>query len=104
MKIKKGDTVIVIAGKDKGKTGTVLNAYPKKAEVVVEGVHVVTRHQKPKNTRAQGQIIQKPMPVDVSNVALIGDAKKAVRVGYLVEKDGEKTKKVRISRPSGKKM
>jgi large subunit ribosomal protein L24 len=104
MKIKKGDTVIVIAGKDKGKTGQVSLALPKKAQVVVEGVHMVTRHQKAKNTRSQGQIVQKAMPLSVSNVALIGEKKKGVRVGYLVEKDGDKKKKVRVARPSGKKI
>lgn len=104
MKIKKGDKVMVIAGKDKGKTGTILTALPKSEQVVIDGVHVVTRHQKNKQTRSQGQIIEKSMPIHVSNVSLIGDDKKAVRAGYTVEKDGDKSKKVRIARPSGKKI
>jgi large subunit ribosomal protein L24 len=104
MKIKKGDTVIVISGKDKGKTGSVTTALPKKEQVVIDGVHVVTRHQKSKSARSQGQIIQKSMPIHVSNVALIGDKKKAVRVGYSVEKEGKKKTKVRVARPSGKKI
>lgn len=104
MKIKKGDKVVVIAGKDKGKTGEVTLAIPKKAQVVVEGVHVVTKHQKSRQARSQGQIINKNMPVHVSNVALIGEKDKAVRVGYTVEKDGKKTTKVRVARPSGKKI
>lgn len=104
MKIKKGDKVVVIAGKDKGKTGSVTLALPKSEQVVIDGVHVVTRHQKSKRTRSQGQIIEKSMPVHVSNVALIGEKNKGVRAGYTVEKDGEKTKKVRIARPSGKKI
>lgn len=95
---------MVIAGKDKGKTGAVLRSLPKIDQVVIDGVHVVTRHQKSKRTRSQGQIIQKSMPVHVSNVSLIGEGDKAVRVGYTVEKDGEKSKKVRIARPSGKKI
>jgi large subunit ribosomal protein L24 len=104
MKIKKGDKVIVIAGKDKGKTGSVLLSLPKLNQVVIEGVHVVTRHQKSKRSRSQGQIIEKGMPIDVSNVALIGEKNKGVRVGYSIEKDGDKSKKVRVARPSGKKI
>lgn len=104
MKIKKGDKVVVITGKDKGKTGSVTRALPKTQQVVVENVHVVTSHQKSKRTRSQGQIIEKSMPVHVSNVALVGEDKKAVRVGYTVEKEGDKSKKVRVARPSGKKI
>lgn len=104
MKIKKGDKIVVIAGKDKGKTGTVTLAFPKKSQVLIDGVHVVTRHQKSKQTRSQGQIINKSMPIHVSNVALAGEKNKAVRVGYTVEKEGAKTKKVRVARPSGKQI
>lgn len=103
MKIKKGDKVMVIAGKDKGKTGTVTRALPKTQQVVVDDVHVVTRHQKSRRVRSQGQIINKSMPIDVSNVALI-EGGKAVRAGYTVEKEGDKSKKVRIARPSLKKI
>lgn len=103
MKIIKGDNVIVITGKDKGKTGSVLHTLPKTDQVVIEGVNVVTKHQKNRRTRSQGQIIEKSMPLHVSNVALTVDGK-AVRIGYIVEKDGDKTKKVRIARPSGKKI
>lgn len=105
MKIKKGDTIIVTAGKDKGKTGTVVRAFPKKSEVLVEGVNVVTRHKKSTRRGQQGQIVTKPMPISVSNVA-IKDAKsgKPVRVGYMVEGEGEKAKKVRIARKSGAKI
>ncbi len=103
MKIRKGDTVQVIAGKDKGKTGTVLTAMPKLDAVLIEGVNVVKRHQKNRRTRSQGQIIEKSMPIHVSNVALIaGD--KPVRVGYTFEGEGEKRTKVRVARPSGKKI
>jgi len=101
MKIKKGDTVMVIAGKDKGKTAKVEQAFPKTEQVLLEGINVVTRHQKNRRMRSQGQLIAKSMPMHVSNVALVED-KKAVRAGYKVEQDGEKTKKVRIARPSGK--
>lgn len=101
MKIKKGDTVLVIAGKDKGKTATVTEAMPKTEQVLLEGINIATRHQKSKRTRSAGQVIKRSAPVHVSNVSLM-EGKKAVRVGYKVEKDGDKTKKVRIARPSGK--
>lgn len=99
MKIKTGDTVQVIAGKDKGKSGTVLKTFPAKDQVVVEGINVATRHTKNRRTRSQGQIIEKNMPIHVSNVALL-DGKKPVRVGYKVE-DG---KKVRVARQTGKTL
>ncbi len=103
MKIRKGDTVQVIAGKDKGKTGSVLMAMPKLDAVIIEGVNVVKRHQKNRRSRSQGQIIEKSMPIHASNVALIeGDT--PVRVGYVFEGEGEKRKKVRVARPSGKKI
>lgn len=103
MKIRKGDTVKVIAGKDKGKTGTVLHALRDTDQVVIEDVNVVKRHQKNKRTRSQGQIVEKSMPIHVSNVALM-EGNKTVRVGYIFEGEGEKRKKVRVARPSGKKI
>jgi large subunit ribosomal protein L24 len=104
MKIKKGDIVIVRSGKDRGKEGKVLRAFPKKAEVLVEGVHVVTRHQKARRRDSKGELIHKAMPVPVSVVAL-KDAKsgKSSRVGYKMEGEGEKAKKVRITKKSGEK-
>ena len=103
MKIKKGDTVQIIAGKDKGKTGTILTALPKTEQVIVEGMNVVKKHQKNRRTRSQGQIIEKSLPMHVSNVALL-EGDKTVRVGYNIEGEGEKRKKVRVARPSGKKL
>lgn len=94
---------MVIAGKDKGKTGKVLKTFAAEEQVLVEGINVVTKHQKNRRVRSQGQIIEKSQPVHISNVALVVD-KKPVRVGYKVEKDGDKTKKVRVARPSGKKI
>lgn len=99
MKIKKGDNIVVIAGKDKGKTGTVLRALPATDQVIIEGVNVATRHQKNRRMRSQGQIIEMSVPVHVSNVALV-EGKKAVRAGYKTEEG----KKVRVSRASGKKI
>lgn len=104
MKLKKGDKVVVLSGKDKGKTGTITRALPKLGQVIIDDVNVVTRHQKSRRVRSQGQIINKSMPIDVSNVALVGEGNKGVRVGYTVEKEGDKSKKVRVERPSGKKI
>jgi large subunit ribosomal protein L24 len=105
MKIKKGDTVVITAGKDRGKSGTVLRTFPKKHEVLVEGVHVVNRHQKSKRRGSQGQIVSKPMPIPSSNAAL-KDPKtgKPVRVGYKMEGEGDKAKKVRIVHKTGVKI
>jgi large subunit ribosomal protein L24 len=103
MKIRKGDTVKVIAGKDKGKTGTILMTLRDTDQVVIEGVNEVKRHQKSKRARSQGQIVEKSMPIHVSNVSLM-EGDKAVRVGYVIEGEGEKRKKVRVARPSGKKI
>ncbi len=103
MKIRKGDTVQVMAGKDKKKVGTVLSTMPKLGLVVVAGVNVVKRHKRSRRTRSQGQIIEKSMPIQVSNVSL-KEGDKPVRVGYIFEGEGEKRKKVRVARPSGKKI
>lgn len=101
MKIKKGDNVMVIAGKDKGKTGTVVKAFPDAEKVIVAGINVAKRHTKNRRTRSQGQIIEREMPIHVSNVA-VTEGKKPVRVGYKVEGEGNTKKKVRVARPSGK--
>ncbi|MBO7244468.1 MAG: 50S ribosomal protein L24 [Alphaproteobacteria bacterium] len=97
MKIKKGDQVIVITGRDKGKTGEVIKSMPKENKVIVQGINLVKRHTKPTQESAGG-IVSKEAPIHVSNVALI-DPKdgKATRVGFKVE-DG---KKVRVSKRSG---
>ncbi len=98
MKIKKGDTVKVIAGKDRGKTGKVLKTYPKDNKVVVEGVNIQTKHAKAtRNTAAEIKHIEGP--IDASNVMYYDTkAKKASRVGYTVDKNG---KKVRVSKKTG---
>lgn len=97
MQIKKNDTVVVIAGKDKGKTGTVLKAIPKKNKVVVEGVNVQTKHAKASRTSAS-EIKHIEGPIDVSNVMFYDKkAKQATRLGVEI-KDG---KKVRVSKKTG---
>lgn len=103
MKIRKGDTVKVIAGKDKGKTGSVIATLSEKDQVVVEEVNIVKRHQKNKRSRSQGQIIEKSMPIHVSNVSLM-EGGKAVRSGFAFEGEGDKRVKVRVSKATGKKI
>ena len=71
MKIKKDDNVIVLTGKDKGKKGTVLKAFPKENKVVVSGVNMLKKSQKPRKGGEKGQVIEKTMPIDVSNVKLV---------------------------------
>ena len=98
MKIKKGDKVIVITGKDKGKTGEVIKAMPKESKVVVAGINLVKRHQKPSQENAGG-IVSKEMPIHVSNVALVDPKSgKATRVAMRVEEGG---RKVRVAKRSG---
>ena len=102
MKIVKGDKVVVIAGKDKGKEGIVQAVYPRKNKVVVEGVNVHKKHQKPTQQNPEGTIVEMYVPIDVSNVAIVDPkTKKASRVGYAVDKDGNK---IRISKKSGSKL
>lgn len=96
-KIKKNDTVIVIAGRDKGKKGVVLKSMPKENKVVVQGINLVKRHTKPSQESAGG-IISKEAPIDVSNVALIDPTSgKPTRVGFKTV-DG---RKVRYAKRSG---
>ena len=102
MKILKGDKVVVIAGKDKGKTGTVQAVYPKVGKVVVEGVNVHKKHKKPTQQTPEGSVLEIYVPIDISNVAIVDPkTKKASRVGYSVVKN---SKKVRISKASGSKL
>ncbi|MBQ8482304.1 MAG: 50S ribosomal protein L24 [Alphaproteobacteria bacterium] len=95
MKIKKNDTVIILSGDEKGKTGVVKQALPKENKVVVEGLNMVKRHTKPSQTNPGG-IVSKEAAIHVSNVALVSDGK-ATKVGYKTV-DG---KKVRVARKTG---
>jgi len=98
MKIKKGDHVVVITGKDKGKKGNVIRAFPAENRILVEKVNLVTKHQKAKG-KAPGGRIQFEAPIHVSNVKIIcPETKKSSRIGYKVGKDG---KKIRIAKVSG---
>jgi large subunit ribosomal protein L24 len=98
MKIKKGDNVIVISGKDKGKHGKVSRSFPVDDKVVVEGINIKKRHKKGRSTEQKGQIIEFSAPIHVSNL-MIKDPKtgKPTRVGF--KTDGKK--KIRVSKRSG---
>ena len=93
MKIKKGDNILVISGKDKGKVAKILRAFPKEGRVLVEGVGLKSKHIRPKKQGEKGQVVKIPSPVDVSNAKLIcPKCGKAVRIGYKIENG----KKLRI--------
>ena len=96
LKIKKGDTVKVIAGNDKDKEGKVLSVDTKNAKVLVEGVNMVSKHAKPSAANQTGGIIQKEAPIDISNVMYLHKGK-ATRVGFKLEGD----KKVRFAKTTG---
>ncbi|MDR0920791.1 MAG: 50S ribosomal protein L24 [Lactobacillales bacterium] len=97
MFVKKGDKVKVITGKDKNKEGVVLAAFPKKDKVLVEGVNIVKKHQKPNALNPQGGILEVEAPIHVSNVQVLDENGVAGRVGYKFVDD----KKVRFNKKSG---
>lgn len=99
MKIKKGDTVKVIAGKSKGKSGKVLAVNAKKDTVIVEGINMVKKHAKPSMANQQGGIIEKEAAIHISNVMLVHNGQ-SVRVGFKMDGD----KKVRIGRKQGQEI
>jgi large subunit ribosomal protein L24 len=104
MKIKKNDHVVVIAGRDKGRTGLVIAAYPDRGKVLVQGVNVVKKNKKVsyqgQRGAKEGGITHEEAPINVSNVQLADpESKKAARVGYRFDEDGNK---IRVARPSGK--
>ena len=96
-KIKKGDRVVVLTGKDKGRQGAVVKVMPKEERVVVEGLNMVQRHTRPSQGDPQGGIKHKEAPLHVSNVAIVDSKGKATRVGFR-EEDG---KKVRFAKTTG---
>ena len=96
-KIRKGDTVIVTAGRDKGKTGEVIEVRPDESRAVVRGVNIVRRHQR-QSAREQGGIITKEMPIHISNIALTDSNGKATRVGFRFADSG---RKVRFAKRTG---
>ncbi len=104
MKVKKGDTVIVIAGKDKGAKGRVIAAYPKLDKVLVEGVNRVKKHTRVRTTQRgakTGGIVTQEAPIDVSNVMVVDSDGKPTRIGYRLDDDGQK---IRVARSNGKDL
>ena len=97
MRIKKGDKVVVIAGSEKGKEGTITKVLPKEEKVIIGGLNMVKKHVKPNQAEPEGKITEKEAPIHISNVALLDPkTKKATKVGYEI-KDG---KKVRVAKKS----
>jgi len=96
-KIKKGDRIVVLTGKDKGRQGNVLRVFPAAQRVLVEGLNIAQRHTKPTQLDPQGGIKNKEAPIHVSNVAIVDSQGKPTRVGFRVEGD----KKVRFAKTTG---
>jgi large subunit ribosomal protein L24 len=104
VKIKKGDTVVVIAGKDKGAKGKVIAAYPTREKVLVEGVNRIKRHERIRTTQRgakTGGIVTQEAAIHISNVQILDSDGKPTRVGYRVDDNGQK---VRIARSNGKDL
>ena|SRR6201996_5971842 len=105
IKIKKDDLVRVIAGRDKGKTGKVVDVDRLNSKVTVEGVMVVKRHTKPNPSKQiKGGIAEKPMPIHVSNVMIMNAAGLPTRIGYKLETVGDKVRRTRIARKGGEAL
>jgi large subunit ribosomal protein L24 len=96
-KIRKGDKVIVLVGRDKGRTGEVFEVRPTEGKALVRGVNMVKRHQK-QTAQQEGGIVSKEAPIDLSNIAYVGKDGKPTRIGFKIQADG---KKVRVAKSSG---
>jgi large subunit ribosomal protein L24 len=96
-KIRKGDKVMVLSGRDKGRTGEVFEVHPSESKALVRGINLVKRHQKQSQTQ-EGGIISKEAPIHLSNIAIVGKDGKPTRVGFKIHADG---KKVRVAKRSG---
>lgn len=102
MHVKKGDKVVVISGKDKGKIGEILRVLPKKDKVVVQGVNIIVRHTKPTMQGQKGSLVKKEAPIYSAKVMLYDpNAQKGVRVGYKMVETSGVSRKVRYSKRSG---
>ncbi|HEX5594931.1 MAG TPA: 50S ribosomal protein L24 [Micromonosporaceae bacterium] len=104
VKVKKGDTVVVIAGKDKGAKGKVIAAYPRQDKILVEGVNRVKKHTRISTTQRgakTGGIVTQEAPIHVSNVMVLDSDGNPTRIGYRIDEDG---RKVRIARSTGKDL
>jgi len=101
MKLRKGDTVQVLTGKDVGKQGEIVRVIPERNRLIVRGVNTAKKHQKPTRQTMQGGIIDKDMPIHASNVAIVCSACGPTRIGYDISADGVKT---RVCRKCGKEL
>jgi large subunit ribosomal protein L24 len=102
LKIKKGDRVRVLTGKDRGKEGTVLRALPTEGKLIVEGVNTAKKHQKPTRVNQSGGIVERDMPIPVANVAVLSPSDgRPTRVGYRIQPDGTK---IRVCRRTGAEL
>lgn len=90
MKLKSGDLVRVISGKDKGKEAKVARVLPKKGKLIIEGVNTAKRHERPRGQTMQGGIVDKDMPIDASNVMIVCSKDGPTRIGYRIDKNGNK--------------
>ncbi|MGB8815992.1 MAG: 50S ribosomal protein L24 [Minisyncoccia bacterium] len=99
LKVKKGDNVMIMAGKDKGKTGKIVLAIPRKGLIVVEGINMHKKHQKATKSDGKGQIIEKVMPIDASNVMLMENGKAVRSARKLIA-----GKTIRVSKKTGKEI
>ena len=105
MRLKKGDKVVVIAGSEKGKEGTISKVLPKEEKVIIAGINMVKKHVKPNQAEPEGKITEKEAPIHVSNVAIVDPkTKKPTRVGYRFEEVDGKQVKVRYAKKSGTKL
>lgn len=100
MRIRAGDTVKIMSGKDKNKTGLVKKVLPKDGKLIVENSNIVKKHQKPTSAYPQGGIVEKSLPIDASNVVLVcSNCQKSTRIGYKISENGEKQ---RVCKACGK--
>ena len=104
LKIKKGDTVEIISGNDKGATGRVLEVYPSKMKILVEGINVRKKHMKPNPNNTQGGIVSKEMPIHFSNVMIIDSDKNRTKIGIRYEEKDGKQVPVRYAKTNDKDL
>ena len=103
-KLRKGDEVEVITGKDRTKRGTIMKVIAKDGTVIVEGVNVAKKHQRQMKARVRGGIIDKDMPIHAASVALVCPKDGAVRVGFEYKTDGDRRSKVRVCKTCGREL
>jgi large subunit ribosomal protein L24 len=103
-KLRKGDQVEVLTGKDRTKRGTIMKVLPKENKVIVEGVNVAKKHQRQTRARVKGGIIDKDMPMHTASVALVCPKDGAVRVGFEYKEDGGRRSKIRVCKTCGREL